>query len=161
MFKQWRQRAADGRRGGTLKMKKIFLGLLTAVGLLGSAVASDAASVVARVDVSSQRMTVEQYGRVIYSWPVSTARAGYYTPRGSWSPKRLHRMWYSRKYDNSPMPFSVFFTGGYAIHGTNHVRNLGRPASHGCVRLHTANAAAFYKLVQSAGLGNTRIVVAN
>src|SRR3712207_7541770 len=47
---------------------------------------------------------------------------------------RLHRMWYSRKYDNSPMPHSIFFTGGYAIHGTPHVRSLGRPASHGCIR---------------------------
>ena len=106
-------------------------------------------------------MTISQYGRVIYSWPVSTARQGYITPRGNYRPTRLHRMWYSRKYDMSPMPYSVFFRGGYAIHGTNAVKRLGTPASHGCVRLHTANAATFYSLVKQVGPGNTRIVVVN
>ena len=80
-------------------------------------------------------MTVSKHGRVIYSWPVSTARKGYVTPRGNYRPTRLHQMWYSRKYDMSPMPYSVFFRGGYAIHGTGYVKQLGRPASHGCVRL--------------------------
>ncbi len=106
-------------------------------------------------------MTVSRYGQVIYRWKVSTARRGYFTPRGTYRPQRLHRMWYSRKYDNSPMPYSVFFRGGYAIHGTGAVRQLGRPASHGCVRLHTQNAAEFYALVREAGMGNTRIVVVN
>ncbi len=68
-------------------------------------------------------------------------------------------MWYSRKYEMSPMPYSVFYHGGYAIHGTNAVRRLGTPASHGCVRLHTANAATFYSMVREVGFGNTRIVV--
>jgi lipoprotein-anchoring transpeptidase ErfK/SrfK len=68
-------------------------------------------------------------------------------------------MWYSRKYDNSPMPHSVFFHGGYAIHGTNAVRSLGRPASHGCVRLAPGNARILYNLVQAHGSRNTRIVV--
>lgn len=120
-----------------------------------------AAALEARVDVSSQTMTVKKYGRVVYRWKVSTARAGYVTPRGSWRPTRLHRMWYSKKYDNSPMPYSVFYHGGYAIHGTGAVKNLGRPASHGCVRLHPSNAAQFYSLVKRFGAGNTRITVVN
>lgn len=120
-----------------------------------------AASLIARVDVSSQTMTVSQHGRVIHRWKVSTARRGYVTPRGTWRPKRLHRMWHSRKYDNSPMPYSVFYYGGYAIHGTNYVKSLGRPASHGCVRLATANARRFYELVRRNGMRNTRIVVVN
>jgi lipoprotein-anchoring transpeptidase ErfK/SrfK len=70
-------------------------------------------------------------------------------------------MWRSRKYHNSPMPHSVFFHGGYAIHGTYETRNLGRPASHGCIRLHPEDAARFFAMVQEAGLGNTRIVVTN
>jgi lipoprotein-anchoring transpeptidase ErfK/SrfK len=56
-------------------------------------------------------------------------------------------MHYSRKYDNAPMPHSIFFKGGYAIHGTNHVGMLGRPASHGCVRLSPANASILYAIV--------------
>jgi lipoprotein-anchoring transpeptidase ErfK/SrfK len=69
----------------------------------------------------------------------------------------LKRMWYSRKYDNAPMPYSIFFKGGYAIHGTNYVKRLGQPASHGCVRLHTANARELYELVQAYGKKSTRI----
>jgi lipoprotein-anchoring transpeptidase ErfK/SrfK len=83
-----------------------------------ASVESWAASLVARIDISSQTMTVSRHGRVIHAWRVSTARKGYITPRGSYRPTRLHRMWYSRKYDLSPMPYSVFFRGGYAIHGT-------------------------------------------
>lgn len=116
---------------------------------------------VAKVNLSTQTMTVSMDGQVIHRWAVSTARRGYVTPRGSWRPKRLERMWYSSKYDDSPMPYSVFYDGGYAIHGTGSVRQLGRPASHGCVRLRVGNAAMFYSLVQEVGPRNTRIVVTN
>ena len=106
-------------------------------------------------------MTVVKDGKVLYNWKVSTARSGYSTPRGSYKPTRMHTMWYSKKYHNSPMPYSVFFRGGYAIHGTSAVSALGRPASHGCVRLHTDNAAQFYALVKQVGAGNTRITITN
>jgi lipoprotein-anchoring transpeptidase ErfK/SrfK len=120
-----------------------------------------AGSLVAEIDISKQTMTVSEYGHVMYHWRVSTARSGYHTPRGTYRPIRLNRMWRSRKYHNSPMPHSVFFHGGYAIHGTYETRNLGRPASHGCIRLHPEDAARFFAMVQEAGLGNTRIVVTN
>ena len=120
---------------------------------------ASAAGLVAKIDISSQRMQVYKNGKLAYTWPVSTGRKGYGTPTGTYSPKGLHRMWYSRKYDNSPMPYSVFFRGGYAIHGTGYVKQLGRPASHGCVRLAPGNARTFYNLVQSAGRSNTRIVL--
>ena len=83
-----------------------------------------------------------------YTWRVSTARSGYATPRGVYRSQRLEKMHYSRKYDMSPMPHSIFFKGGYAIHGTGAVGALGRPASHGCVRLSKANAAQLYAMVQ-------------
>ncbi|WP_315924490.1 L,D-transpeptidase [Mesorhizobium sp. SP-1A] len=143
-------------------MKKSVLAAIALASILFSAGAeAGSASLEARINVATQTMTVSRYGQVIYRWKVSTARRGYFTPRGTYRPQRLHRMWYSRKYDNSPMPYSVFFRGGYAIHGTGAVRQLGRPASHGCVRLHTQNAAEFYALVREAGMGNTRIVVVN
>lgn len=117
------------------------------------------ASVVARVSLSAQRVDVSVDGALAYSWAVSTARRGYVTPTGSFRPFRTAKMWYSRKYDMSPMPHSVFFRGGYAIHGTNYVRSLGRPASHGCIRLAPGNAARFYALVREYGMGNARIVI--
>lgn len=139
--------------------KSVLLGGVLGTILLASAAESRADGLVARVNISTQTMTVSRYGEVLYRWDVSTARKGYVTPSGSWKPKRLHKMWYSKKYDNSPMPWSVFYNGGYAVHGTNAVRQLGRPASHGCVRLATANAATFYSLVREVGINDTRIVV--
>lgn len=134
--------------------------LLVAI-LCGSAACPNKvfASALAVISLSQQRMEVSVNGTPVYYWPVSTARRGYVTPRGVFRPIRTERMWYSRKYDMSPMPFAVFFRGGYAVHGTQYLRSLGRPASHGCVRLHPANAAAFYRLVREQGMRNTRIVI--
>jgi lipoprotein-anchoring transpeptidase ErfK/SrfK len=124
----------------------------------GSAHAS-ATTVVAKISISQQTMEVTVGGRTAYEWKVSTAGKGYVTPTGTFKPTRMHEMWYSRKYDNAPMPHSVFFHGGYAVHATPHVKNLGRPASHGCIRLHPENASAFFQIVEAFGPGNTRIVI--
>lgn len=143
-------------------MKQWAVGALAAAAMFaGMTVQGSAAGLVAKVDISNQTMTITRHGMVMHVWRVSTARKGYVTPRGSWRPTRLHKMWYSRKYDMSPMPYSVFFHGGYAIHGTNAVSRLGTPASHGCIRLDTANAAKFYSMVKEVGPGNTRIIVTN
>ncbi len=125
--------------------------------LLGGAMAAQAA-VTITVNKSTQRMTVSVNGEPRYHWPVSTARWGYRTPNGTYGPERLARHWYSRKYHNSPMPYSIFFSGGYAIHGSYEVSHIGRPASHGCIRLYPRNAATLFRLVQE-NRGNTRIVV--
>jgi lipoprotein-anchoring transpeptidase ErfK/SrfK len=109
------------------------------------------ANVVAHIDHATQRMTVVVDGAPIYSWPVSTGRSGYETPAGSYYVQRMERMWYSRKYDMTPMPYSLFFEGGLAIHGTSAIRQLGRPASHGCVRLSPRNAQTLFELVRQHG----------
>jgi len=118
-----------------------------------------AVSVVARIDLSEQRMYVYVDDVFMYRWPVSTARARYVTPRGFYKAEWLSRYHRSRKYDWAPMPWSVFFYKGYAIHGTTEIRNLGRPASHGCVRLHPDNAKIFFELVKERGLDRTLISV--
>ena len=87
------------------------------------------------IDLSSQTMRVDGGFFNRHTWRVSTARPGYRTPVGKYRPTRLERMWYSSKYENSPMPYSIFFLGGYAIHGTYEVKRLGRAVSHGCIRL--------------------------
>ncbi len=115
------------------------------------------AVVEARIDISDQRMRVYQNGFLRYTWKVSTARRGYVTPTGTYGPTRMHKMWYSRKYHMSPMPHSIFFRGGYAIHGTDAIKRLGAPASHGCVRLHPEHARLLYGMVKSVGANNTRI----
>lgn len=108
----------------------------------------------------SQKMTVELDGRSKFKWPVSTGAAGYETPSGTYTPFRLEKEHYSKEWDDAPMPHSIFFTGrGHAVHGSYHVKSLGRRASHGCVRLHPDNAAKLFALVQEAGLLNTSVVV--
>ncbi len=114
------------------------------------------AEVFITVDKSEQRMYVET-PTDYYEWDVSTARKGYITPVGDYQPYMMTPMHYSRKYDNAPMPNSIFFHGGYAIHATYDVKHLGRPASHGCVRLSPQNAKWLYRLVKDYGKENTYI----
>ncbi len=127
--------------------------------LLVQADTASAASLTVRIHKGTQTMAVYVGRRLAHRWRVSTGRRGYRTPSGSYRPFRLERMWHSRKYHMSPMPHSVFFRGGYAIHGTYETRRLGRPASHGCVRLAPRNAARLFSLVRRHGARNTRIVI--
>lgn len=116
------------------------------------------ANVMIIIDKSAQKMTVTVNGEDLYVWPVSTGRGSYDTPSGDFQPFRMEKDHYSREWDDAPMPNSIFFTKiGHAIHGTYEVRNLGRPASHGCVRLSTQNAATLYALVKDEGVFNTRV----
>lgn len=116
--------------------------------------------VVAKVDKAAQRMTVYVNGEKKYHWKVSTGLLRYNTPNGTHTPYRMHKMWHSRKYQMAPMPYAVFYRGGYAVHGTAAVWRLGKPASHGCVRLKTANARKFYELVREHGRQLTTVTVA-
>ena len=135
-------------------------GFTAAAVMAGLALAPAHAGVVVQIDKSSQRMAVSVDGMKRFSWPVSTGRRGYGTPSGVFHPQLMARRWYSRKYYNSPMPHSIFFYHGFAIHGTNELARLGGPASHGCVRLHPSNAATLFALV-ARQRGNTRIVITN
>jgi hypothetical protein len=138
-------------------------GVVVAAGLaallIGTVNPVDAA-VLVTIDKATQQMTVSVDGERRYTWPVSTGRAGYATPSGSFKPFRLEKDHYSREWDDAPMPNSIFFTQkGHAIHGSFETRRLGSPASHGCVRLAPANAATLFALVKAQGLGNTKIVL--
>jgi lipoprotein-anchoring transpeptidase ErfK/SrfK len=114
---------------------------------------------VARVDLSDQRMYVYLDERLVYTFPVSSGRGSYGTPTGRWNAYWLSPKHRSRKYNNAPMPWAVFFNGGYAVHGTTDLRNLGRPASHGCIRLHPDNARTFFRMVQTSGKESTLISI--
>jgi len=133
--------------------------LLLAASMLFSGQAS--AKIVVHIDISQQRLYLYVNGAKRATWPVSTARRGYRTPRGSYHPYWLNKNHRSSIYRGAPMPYSVFFRGGYAIHGTNEVSRLGRPVSHGCIRLHPASAATLFNLIRKHGYRNTRIRITN
>jgi lipoprotein-anchoring transpeptidase ErfK/SrfK len=115
------------------------------------------ADLVVTINKSSQRMSVSVDGVHRYTWPVSTGIYG--TPSGNFRPQSLKRHHRSTIYNSAPMPYSIFYDGNYAIHGTTHVRRLGGRASKGCIRLHPANAAILFSLVQREGMGNTLIQI--
>jgi lipoprotein-anchoring transpeptidase ErfK/SrfK len=133
--------------------------LLVAIGLLASgAFASNAnADVVVHVSKSQQTMYVYVDGYLEHEWPVSTGRGRYATPSGTYRPTGFDRYHRSQRYNNAPMPYSIFFHGGYAIHGSYDVEDLGTPASHGCIRLHPYDAAELYGLVRESE--DARIIV--
>lgn len=144
-------------------MNKFLVILATMFAMLCTSALADKryrqSGVLAKIDLSSQRMKVYQNGRLKYTWKVSTARRGYRTPLGNYRPTRMYKRYFSKKYYNSPMPHSIFFRGGYAIHGTNAEKRLGRVASHGCVRLSKRNAAKLYSMIQRSGRSRARIKV--
>lgn len=118
------------------------------------------AAVTITVDKDNQQMTVAVDGVVRHQWPVSTGLPAYETPNGEHQAFRLVADHYSKEWDDAPMPHSIFFTKrGHAIHGTDHVRGLGGPASHGCVRLSRANAATLFALVKDQGVTNTTVTL--
>ena len=117
-------------------------------------------TVLINIDKSAQEMTVFVDGVEKYSWPVSTGRPEYATPSGNYKPTSMNEMWYSKQWDNSPMPHSIFFMkDGHAIHGSHEVKNLGKPASHGCVRLAPQNASTLFTLVKETGMENVDVVL--
>jgi lipoprotein-anchoring transpeptidase ErfK/SrfK len=130
---------------GTLLTRLLTLALLIA------APSYAYAHVEINIDLTSQTMTVHSGSGETYVWPISSGKAGYATPRGVFRPRALYAMVHSAKYGNAPMPHSIFFHGQYAIHGTTAVGNLGRPASHGCIRISPANAATLFAIVQRQG----------
>jgi hypothetical protein len=119
------------------------------------------ADLLVNISKSQQRVSVSIDGTEAYRWVISTGRRGHDTPSGVFRPVRLERHWYSRQYEMTPMPWAMFFHRGYAMHATTEVYNLGRVASHGCVRLRPDNAATLYSLVRRQGMANTKIVVLN
>jgi lipoprotein-anchoring transpeptidase ErfK/SrfK len=129
------------------------------VGAAVTNIAPAVADVVAQVSISRQTMVVTVDGAETYVWPISTARRGYVTPKGTFKVQSMHRMTYSRLFNNAPMPWTIFYDGHYGIHGTTEVKKLGQPASAGCVRLHPDNARFLFEMVQKRGPASFKVQV--
>jgi lipoprotein-anchoring transpeptidase ErfK/SrfK len=138
----------------TMPMRPFIIALFSMLVFTGAA----QAAIEVRVDKSAQRMQVFVDGQLKHNFVVSTGLAGG-PPLGTFKPQRMERTWHSRLFNMAPMPYSIFFHGHYAIHGTNQVKKLGQRASKGCVRLHPNNAAILFDLVRKHGMGNTRIII--
>lgn len=122
----------------------------------------------AQVVKSTQRMYLYVHGTLQGSWAVSTGKPGYTTPNFDKNPDgRIYDRYTSGKYPGGDynglgnMPYAVFIRGGFALHGTprGNWPMLGRPASHGCIRMLPDNAYIFNRLVRIYGIANVWITV--
>jgi hypothetical protein len=151
----WRRQRVQGFN---MRHRGFFLAAGLAVTAIGALPAD--ANVLITVDKSTQEMTVQVDGATRWQWKVSTGRLGHDTPNGSFHALSMEVEHFSKKYDDAPMPHSIFFTDlGHAIHGSLAASRIGTPASHGCVRLDPKNATALFALVKQEGRANTTIVV--
>lgn len=131
-----------------MRLRTTLLGAALLIGIAGHA----SAKVRIDVDLDRQRMSVVTGSGETYDWPVSTGLEGLDTPQGVWGVTRLDPNHRSKQYNDALMRWSIFFHDGYAIHAKPPGSGgLGRPASHGCVRLSLDNAALLYAAVKAEG----------
>lgn len=114
-----------------------------------------------KVDLSAQRLTMDsEEGQKVFK--ISSGLAPEHATPGSgkcFRPDFMESMHYSTLYNKAPMPNSVFFNGNIAMHGTEAVKLLGQPASHGCVRLSKTDSRAVFEMVLAHGRAHTSVCV--
>jgi lipoprotein-anchoring transpeptidase ErfK/SrfK len=115
------------------------------------------ADVLAHIDLSEQRLHLYVDGEKKYTWKVSAGKKPGWTHTGTFRPQFLSRNHRSSLFRGAPMPFAVFYDRDWAVHGTTAIKRLGRPASHGCVRLDPKHAAVLFNLVLKQGKKNSVI----
>jgi L,D-transpeptidase ErfK/SrfK len=103
------------------------------------------------LNIPAQRLVVFDGDSVIHRYTVSVGQPGFDTPDGSytiqhaewnpwWRPPE-NRPWTKDEKITPPGPnnpmgkVKLFFSTFYYLHGTPHEKELGTPASHGCVRM--------------------------
>lgn len=138
------------------------------LGLLSSGCERWACQVYAKVVRSEQKLYLFFNGSLTATWAVSTGVRGHGTPNFDRHPDgRIYNAYTSTKYPGGNwrglgnMPYAVFISGGFAIHGTpqSNWPKLGRRASHGCIRVHPDNGYTFNRMVRAAGVRNVWITV--
>ena len=140
----------------SLAMSRQLSRFLILLAALACSAAPALAKVGIRVDLGRQRITIVKNDEPPIVWKISSGRPGYETPTGRFIMQRMDADHLSDEYDQAPMPYAIFFSRGLAIHGTTQP-GLGRPASHGCVRLSVDHARDLYEWVEQYGAGPIEI----
>jgi len=104
------------------------------------------------VDVSAQMLYAYRGDEIISSFLVSTGTSLNPTVTGAFKIYSKHPAYtmIGPGYNLPDVPYTLFFHKGYSIHGTYWHNNFGTPMSHGCVNMHTNDAAWIY---EQAGIG--------
>jgi lipoprotein-anchoring transpeptidase ErfK/SrfK len=131
--------------------------------VMGTLCQHETCPIYVHVNKTLQHLYLYLNGSLTAVWNTSTGMPGYGTPNMDTHPDgRIYNVYSSKTYpgfDN--MPFAVFIEGGFAIHGApgDEDAHLGQVASHGCIRVHTANAQQFNQLVRHYGVSQAWITI--
>lgn len=136
-------------------LRNLVCGAALALTLCWPAIAR--AEVLAHIVLSEQRLHLYVDGEKKGIWKISSGKHRGWTKPGTFRPYVLSRHHRSSLFGGAPMPYAIFYDRDWAVHGTSAISRLGRPASHGCVRLHPKNAAILFNLVLKYGKDNTVI----
>jgi lipoprotein-anchoring transpeptidase ErfK/SrfK len=112
-----------------------------------------------QVDLSNQQLTAWEGDIPIFSSAVSTGRASDATPIGVYEIQTKHRTtrMQGNNYDIPDVPYAMYFSGSYAIHGAYWHNDFGAPISSGCINLPLGDAAWLFDWASTG----TTIVVQN
>ncbi|MEK7311932.1 MAG: L,D-transpeptidase family protein [Chloroflexota bacterium] len=95
------------------------------------------------VDLSSQTLTAYEGNTPVATFYISSGKRSTPTLTGSFHiyiKARKARM-IGPGYDTPDVPYVMYFTGDFALHGAYWHNNFGTPVSHGCVNMRVGDAA--------------------
>jgi lipoprotein-anchoring transpeptidase ErfK/SrfK len=108
------------------------------------------------VSIPDRKLALVEDGRAVKIYPVAVGAAATPSPTGNYTviARVAHPTWYGPGRIVPPgksNPLGPRWIGlsrkGYGIHGTSNPRSIGRPASHGCIRMHNADVEELFGLV--------------
>jgi hypothetical protein len=103
-------------------------------------------------DRSAHQVTLWHNGELRNSWLVRGGAYGIETRRGTHAVYSRDKDHVSHLFDASPMPYSQFFDGGQALHGSVLMMDPFVGHSHGCVNMYLEDARQLWNLTSSKPL---------
>lgn len=90
-----------------------------------------------QIDLSTQRLIAWEGGNPVRAVIVSTGRDETPTLTGTFEVQSMHRVarMQGEDYDIPDVPFVMYYSGNYGIHGAYWHNQFGVPMSHGCVNV--------------------------
>ena len=138
---------------------KYFRALAALVVAAGEALAQETRPVARRIVVSipDRKLALMEDDRVLKIYPVAVGAAATPSPTGNFTVvvRISHPTWYGPGKVVPPgnsNPLGPRWIGlsrkGYGIHGTSNPRSIGRPASHGCIRMRNSDVEELFGRVE-------------
>jgi lipoprotein-anchoring transpeptidase ErfK/SrfK len=110
-----------------------------------------------QINLAQQRLIAWEGSKPVYAVTVSTGKKSTPTRTGVFQIQSKHKSARMRgqDYDIPDVPFTMYYSGNYAIHGAYWHRRFGTPVSHGCVNVAPNHAKWLFKW---ASIGTSVVV---